>query len=171
MYPHSLHAEDSRTLIDLPVAMASGFLGTLAMTTIMYVVPAIGIGQVDLPIWVARLFVSSAVHAAAFGLGLHVIVGCLYALLYALQIEPRLAMKPAYGGVMLGAGLWAFAQFVAVPVLGRMATAGGDLDGPGFLALNLGGSAALASLVAHLAYGLTVALVYGCHDGPACAQH
>lgn len=50
---------------DPAVALASGFLGTLAMTTIMYVVPALGIGQVDLPLWVARLFVHHAAQAAA----------------------------------------------------------------------------------------------------------
>ncbi|MBA3231434.1 MAG: hypothetical protein H0T05_01315 [Acidobacteria bacterium] len=160
--PHS-HADPA-------VALASGFLGTLAMTSIMYVVPALGIGQVDLPIWVARLFVNQAAQAAAIGLALHVLLGSVYALLYAFQIEPRLQVRPAAGGLIFGAGLWVFAQALAVPLLGGWTGPTGALDGPGFLALNLGGSAAAASLAAHLAYGATVAIAYGCHDGAACRE-
>ncbi|MBI2222245.1 MAG: hypothetical protein HYU53_13690 [Acidobacteria bacterium] len=160
----------ARAHVDVAVALASGFLGTLAMTIIMYVLPALGISQVELPIWVARLFVRDAAHAAALGLALHVLVGSAYALLYAFRIEPRLKVRAAYGGLMLGLGLWAFAQAVAVPLLGAIAAAGGTGDGPGFLALNLGASAAVASLLAHLAYGVAVALAYGCHAGAACGD-
>lgn len=144
---------------------ASGFLATLAMTTILYVLPLVGLGQVDLPIWTARLFVSDPVKAGALGLALHLFLGFGYAWLFADQVEPRLRIGPGRTGLLFGVALWLFAQTAAVPVLGVL---GGVQPSPGFLAIRLGPGAALASVIAHLAYGGTLGWVYGCHWGGGC---
>lgn len=155
---------------DLPVLLASGFLATLAMTTLMYLLPLAGLAQVDLPIWTARLFVADPVGVGAIGLGLHLVLGLAYAWLYAEQVEPRLTFSPAGAGLVFGAALWAFAQFFAVPALGTIAASLSPvaMDSPGLLALRLGPGAAFASLIAHLAYGGTLGVVYGCHSGGRC---
>lgn len=144
---------------------ASGFLAILAMTTIMYVLPLVDLGQVDLPIWTARLFLRDPVKAGVLGLALHVFLGFGYAWLFADQIEPRLRVGSAHAGLLFGGALWLFAQMVAVPVLGWF---GGAQPSPGFLAIRLGPGAAFASLIAHLAYGGTLGWVYGCHWGGEC---
>ncbi len=154
--PASLHREGI-------LIFASGFLATLAMTTIMYVLPLLGLGQVDLPLWVARLFVAQPVKAAALGLAIHLVLGFGYAWLYADQVEPRLRLRPAAAGLVFGTALWVLAQAMAVPLLGWLGEA---QPAPGILAWRLGPGAALASLVAHLAYGGTLGWVYGCHGGP-----
>jgi hypothetical protein len=105
---------------DTPIVIASGFLATLAMTTIMYALPALHMGQVDAPLWAARLFVTDAVFAAATGLTIHVFLGFGYAWLFARQIEPRLRTGPMRAGLLYGLALWADAQAVAVPALGAL---------------------------------------------------
>lgn len=155
---------------DPVLIFAGGFLATLAMTTIMYVQPLIGLGQVDLPTWTARLFVADPVQVAVLGIALHLCLGFGYAWLFADQIEPRLAVGPGVAGLLFGAILWLFAQAVAVPVLGFIAPAASHVAAasPGFFSLHLGLGAAFASLIAHLAYGGTLGVVYGCHCGGQC---
>lgn len=151
---------------DGAMILASGFLGTLAMTTIMYVLPLFGLGQVDLPLWTARLFVGGTVAAVALGLAIHLLLGFGYAWLFADQVEPRLRVGATRAGLLYGVALWLFAQMVAVPILGEL---GGAQPSPGWFALQLGPGAALASLVAHLAYGGTLGWVYRCH-GEGCGD-
>lgn len=114
---------------------ASGFLAILAMTTIMYVLPLVGLGQVDLPIWTAGLFLRDPVKAGVLGLALHVFLGFGYAWLFADQIEPRLRVGSAHAGLLFGGALWLFAQMVAVPVARlvwrRAAVAGISRDSTG----------------------------------------
>lgn len=166
-------------LLDRPSALSpdhvltwsSGFLATLAITTAMYVLPAVGLPQVDLPLWVARLFEPDLVRAAALGLGIHLVAGFAFAWLYVEQVEPRLPFGPGTSGLIFGAGLWAFVQGVAVPTLGVVATALGRVGtSPGLFSVHLGFGAALASLVAHLAYGGTLGYVYGCRGGGRCRR-
>lgn len=155
---------------DVTLALSSGFLATLAITTIMYVLPAVGLPQVDLPVYVARLFVLDAVHVAALGLGIHLVVGLAFAWVYAAMVEPRLVVGPGIAGLIFGLILWLFAQSVAVPVLGWLASliADGPLVTPGPLSMRLGLGAAIGSLLAHLAYGGTLGYVYGCRGGGRC---
>lgn len=155
---------DSDTRHDMPSVIASGFLATLAMTTIMYVLPVLHLGQVDAPLWTARLFITDPVLAAAAGLTMHLFVGFGYAWIFARHVEPRLATGPMRAGLIYGLALWMFAQMIAVPSLGALADFIRDSTAasPGFLAARLGFGAALASLVAHLAYGSVLGFVYGC---------
>ncbi len=85
----------------------------------MYVLPAVGLPQVDLPVWVARLLVSDPVQVGPVGLVVRLIVGFAFAWLYVAQVEPRLARGSGTSGLFLGFGLWLFAQAIAVPALRR----------------------------------------------------
>lgn len=168
---------------DGTLVFASGFLATIVMTTIMFVLPLAGLGdsalpvwvarlfrQVDLPLWMARVVVGDPRGAAAFALGGHVFLGFGYAWLFAGQVEPRLSFRPGVAGLLFGLALWLLAQGVAVPLLGVIVATAGGLNGPapGFFAIGLGPGSALASLIAHLAYGGTLGVVYGCHCGGTC---
>lgn len=165
------------------LVFASGLLATIGMTTIMLILPLAGVGQdplpmsvtrlfgqVDLPIWTGRALAGDPRAALAFAIGLHVFFGFGYAWLFAGQVEPRLSVRPGVAGLLFGAGLWLMAQTVAVPLLGALAAAQGVVGGPapGALSTGLGAGAALGSLVAHLVYGGTLGLVYGCHWGGRC---
>lgn len=60
---------------DVPVVLASGFVATLGITTIVYLLSLVGLPQVDLPLSVARLFVTDPVGAGALGMLVHLLVG------------------------------------------------------------------------------------------------
>jgi uncharacterized membrane protein YagU involved in acid resistance len=149
--------------VDFVLVGAGGFLATLVMTTVMYVLPLLGWGQVDLPIWVARVFTSDPVTVGELGLVLHLFVSLAYASLFACQVEPRLSVAPGLAGLIFGVSLWMFAQVIGVPLLGVMADTfhHGGVVSPGWFAGGLGIGSALSSLVAHIAYGMALSLVYG----------
>lgn len=154
---------------DVPVVLASGFVATLGITTIVYLLPLVGLPQVDLPLSVARLFVTDPVGAGALGLLVHLLVGFCFAWLFAAQVEPRLVVGPGAAGLLFGVVLWIFVQAVAVPGLGAVAASLGRASAtPGVLSTNLGWQAAAASLIAHLTYGGVLGAVYGCHCGGRC---
>lgn len=157
---------------DLALTASAGFLATLAITTTIYLLPALGLPQIDLPIWAARLFTSRPVNVATLGLAIHLVVGFGFAWLYTAHVEPRLALTPTMAGGAYGLGLWAFAQAIAVPTLGVVATAlgRGTETSPGLLSHHLGAAAALGSLVSHVAYGVVLGFVYGCHGGGECGR-
>lgn len=163
-------ARPAAVTADAALTWSSGFLATLAITTIMYVFSALGLPQVDLPIYVARLFVDDPVRAAAIGLAVHLVVGLALAWAYVAWVEPRLAFGPGTSGLLFGVLLWVLAQAVAVPLLGWVAglVSGGGVATPGLLSIRLGLGAAVGSLVAHLAYGGVLGYVYGCRGGGRC---
>jgi len=155
----------TRVSVDYPLALASGFLATLAMTTVSYVMlPLLGWSQVDVSFWTARTITADQLAFAVLAMMMHLLVGLTYACLFARLFEPRLKLSPSVSGLTYGLALWAFAQVVAVPLLGALAVApqGATLAAsPGWFALRLGIGPAIFSLAAHLAYGLVLSLVYG----------
>jgi hypothetical protein len=155
----------TRVCVDYPLALASGFLATLAMTTVSYLMlPLLGWSQVDVSFWTARTITADWLAFAILAMMMHLLVGLTYACLFARLFEPRLKFSPPVSGLAYGLALWAFAQAVAVPLLGALAVApqGANLAAsPGWFALRLGIGPAIFSLAAHLAYGLVLSLVYG----------
>jgi len=148
--------------IDPVLTLCSGFLATLAITTVMSVLLWFGVAQVDLPIWVSRLFVSDPVKVQAVGLGIHLTMGLGFAWVFAL-VEPHLKFSPGQNGLVFGVVLWAMVQAIGVPTLSEVASLirADHSVSVGWLASRLGVGAAMASLVAHLAYGVSLGLVYG----------
>jgi hypothetical protein len=151
--------------IDPALVLSSGFLATLAITTVMSVLLWFGVAQVDLPIWVSRLFVSDPVKVQAVGLGIHLTMGLGFAWVFAL-VEPRLRFSPARNGLVFGLVLWVIVQAIGVPAMSEVASLirADQSVSVGRLALRLGVGAATASLVAHVAYGVTLGFVYGRHN-------
>jgi len=149
--------------VDPVLVLSSGFLATLAITTVMYLLLAFGVAQIDLPIWMARLFVADPVKVEAVGLAVHLTLGFGFAWIFAALVEPRLTLSPGQNGLVFGAMLWAFVQLIGVPVLSELASVIRPDPGipVGWLASRLGVGAAAASLLAHLAYGGTLGFVYG----------
>jgi uncharacterized membrane protein YagU involved in acid resistance len=148
--------------IDLALVFSSGFLATLVITTVMLLLLWFGVAQVDLPIWVARLFVSDPVKVQAVGLGIHLTMGLAFAWVFAL-VEPQLRFSPSQNGLIFGVALWAMVQAIGVPTLSAVAALirANDSVFAGWCSSRLGVGAAMASLVAHLAYGVSLGVVYG----------
>jgi hypothetical protein len=148
--------------IDPALVFSSGFLATLVITMVMSLLLWFGIAQVDLPIWVSRLFVSDPVKVQAVGLGIHLTMGLGFAWVFAL-VEPHLRFSPSQNGLIFGVVLWAMVQAIGVPALSEVASLirADPSVFVGWFASRLGVDAAIASLAAHLAYGASVGVVYG----------
>jgi len=158
----AVHCAPASFRIDPALVLSSGFLATIAITTVMSLLLWFGVAQVDLPIWVSRLFVSDPVKVQAVGLGIHLTMGLGFAWVFAL-VEPHLRFSPSQNGLVFGVVLWAMVQAIGVPTLSEVATLirANHSVSVGWFASRLGVGAAMASLVAHLANGVSLGVVYG----------
>ena len=120
--------------------MLGGFIGTLAMTAMMYLVaPMMGV-RMD----IAAMLGSMLGGSWAAGMTMHFINGTvLFPLVYGYLLVSRRPGPPLLRGALWGVVLWLIAQTMVMPMMGAglfSAAAGGMV-------------AAVGSLVGHLLYG------------------
>jgi hypothetical protein len=150
-------------------AIAAGFVGTLAMTTIMRGASEFGWTRIDFALLLGTAVSDNRRKARAYGYVFHFIVGIVFALLYAAFFHITGRSGWVIGG-LLGALHAVFDGTVLVNVLlpvvhPRIATpdtAANDValvEPPGFLMLNYGRNSFLVALIAHVAYGVLVGLI------------
>ena len=147
-------------------ALVGGFLGTIALTTVLRAASELRLTRIDLPFLLGTALTADRVRAKAVGYGLHFAFGLLFALAYYVVFA---VLDRA--GVLLGAGLGLvhalFAGSALVNVLlpvvhPRMGTgfdaAGATplLEPPGFMLVNYGRQTLASMIVAHLLYGAII---------------
>jgi hypothetical protein len=152
-------------------AIAGGFTGTLAMTTLLRAASELGLTRIDIPFLLGTAVSVDRTRAKVVGFALHFTAGLLFAMLY---YACFIAINRS--GWWIGAGfgvvhaLFAGTTLVNIllpfvhPRMGTSTTAADStplLEPPGFMLLNYGRSTPVVNLVAHLAYG---ALVGGLTD-------
>jgi hypothetical protein len=127
-------------------AILGGFVGTPAMSALMYTVaPLIGI-RVDI-----ADVLGTMLGGWTLGMIAHMINGSiLFPLLYVLVAAHFLPGPPVGKGLAFGGGLWLVSQFVVMPMMGA-----------GVFSNHLGPMAALASLLGHLVYGALLGSLAG----------
>ncbi len=147
-------------------ALAGGFLGTLALTTIVRAASEFGLTRADLPLLLGTTITENRRKARAIGYLIHFVVGPIYAVGYA-------GLFVAFGhsswqmGALIGALHAVFTGTVLVNVIlpllhPRIATpdtAANDvtlIEPPGFLMRNYGRNTFLIALLAHIAFGAIV---------------
>ncbi len=146
-----------------------GFAATIVLTTLMSAGHAAGVSRMSIPFMLGTMFTADRDRAPAVGFLAHLMMGWLFAVLYALVFESLGRSSWWLGGAIgLVHGL---AVLVAVmPILPglhpRMAGEhqGPDptraLEPPGFMALHYGRSTPLLALMAHLVYGMILGAFY-----------
>src|SRR5438132_10257965 len=150
-------------------AVAGGVVGTLVMTTIIRGAGELGLTRMDLALLLGTAVTENRRKARAIGYVFHFAIGIGFAAAYGEFFE-IIARTAWWIGALLGALHAIFNGTVLVNVLlpvvhPRIATpetAANEIaliEPPGFLMLNYGRSSFIVSLVAHVAYGITVALV------------
>ena len=147
-------------------ALAGGVVGTVVLTSSLRIAQEVGWTRMDIPLLLGTVFSANRSRASVIGYAFHFVNGVLFALAY-------YAVFRAVGraGWLFGGGLGvvhaAFAGGALVSVLlptvhPRMGTPWSDaeetplLEPPGFMLANYGRRTALATLVAHVAYGAIV---------------
>lgn len=147
-----------------------GFIATLILTTVMTAAKYFGLTRMDLPFMLGTMFTAHRNKAAAVGFLAHVIMGWIFAFIYGAAFESLGVATWLLGAgigfihtaVVLSVGLQIMNSFhprMARPFDGPTPTR--QLQPPGFLALNYGKGTPLATLLAHLIYGVVLGLFYG----------
>jgi len=146
-----------------------GFAATLILTTIMAASKPLGITRMDLPFILGTLFTSNRNKAPVYGFITHLIIGWLFAFIYAIAFESAkiytwrfgLAIGFVHGAFVLSAGLQIISAFhprMAQPYQGPTPTR--QLEPPGFFALNYGTGTPVVTMLAHLVYGGVLGVFY-----------
>ena len=128
--------------------IGGGFVGTLEMTMMMYVVaPMMGLNM-D----VAAMLGGMLGIGWAGGMLMQFINGTIiFPLIYAFALYSRLPGSPALKGITWGVILWLAAQVVVMPMMGA-----------GMFSAAMGGMmAAAGSLVGHVLYGALLGVIAG----------
>jgi uncharacterized membrane protein YagU involved in acid resistance len=146
-----------------------GFVATLILTTIMAGSQGLRLTRMNIPYMLGAMFTPSRDRAKLVGLGVHLLNGWLFSLLYVAAFH---AWEYAtwWAGAAIGVVHAAFVLTVGMRVLPglhpRMAseqqgpTVMRQLEPPGFLALNYGYQTPVSVLVAHVVYGIILGAFY-----------
>ena len=132
-------------------AIVAGLAGTAAMTVLMYVAPMMGMPKMDIVGMLGSLFTTNKGLATALGLMAHFVAGVVFAIIYALLWSVGIGSATWLWGLVFGA-VHGIVAIVMVPLLMRMHPRAPEMAG--------GAMAKAGMLMAHLVYGLIVALVY-----------
>ena len=138
--------------MDAKRAVIAGIVGTVVMTVLLLWAPLVGLPSLAIGELLSTFL---AVSVAVLGVGpaggwvVHLVMGIVFALLYAGVFARRLPGRPAVRGALYGFLVFVVAQLVFMPAGGAGVFSRGD---PGML---------LGSLLAHLAYGAVVGGIYG----------
>src|SRR5688500_1162441 len=146
-----------------------GFAATLLLTTIMTVSKYFGLTRMDLPFLLGTMFTANRNKAPGIGFLIHLVMGWLFAFIYAGAFETS-GIKSWWFGMAIGAVHAAFVLTMGLQIVNsihpRMArpfqgpTPTRQLEPPGFLALNYGKGTPLVTFLAHLVYGGVLAAFY-----------
>jgi uncharacterized membrane protein YagU involved in acid resistance len=146
-----------------------GLLATGLLTTLLRASQAFGFTRMDVPFLLGTIVTSNRDRAKVVGFVIHFINGWIFALLYAAFFE-GFGFATWWLGGLMGLAHALFVLVVILPLLPgghpRMASEfrGPEptrlLEPPGFLALNYGRRTPIATVVAHIAYGLVLGAFY-----------
>jgi len=155
--------------MNVPAVLLWGLLATGLLTTLMRLSQAFHLTRMDVPFLLGTMVTPNRDRAKLIGFAIHFCNGWIIAFLYAAFFHGL-----GYASWWLGAGMGlAHAIFVLVVVFPllpevhpRMASEfhGPEptrlLEPPGFLALNYGYQTPLATVFAHIAYGMVLGAFY-----------
>jgi hypothetical protein len=129
-------------------AILGGFVGTLAITLMMYIVSPIMTGmKMDIAAMLGKML-----GGWTMGMVMHFINGTIiFPLIYAYLLYHFLPDGPAVKGITWGVILWLLAQLIVMPMIGAGV----------FSSKMGGGKAAMGSLIGHTVYGALLGWIGG----------
>jgi hypothetical protein len=146
-----------------------GFVATVVLTTIMAGSQGLRLTRMNLPYMLGAMFTPGRDRAKLIGLGVHLLNGWLFSLLYIAAFHAW-GLAAWWAGAAIGVVHAAFVLTAGMRLLPglhpRMASEGQgptvmrQLEPPGFLALNYGYQTPVSILIAHVVYGTILGLFY-----------
>jgi uncharacterized membrane protein YagU involved in acid resistance len=150
-------------------SIVSGFAGTVVLTSLLAAGHGLGLTRMSIPFMLGTMFTPNRDRAKIIGFVVHMVNGWLFASVYAGAFQNWGRATWWIGGA-IGLVHALFVLLVGMPMLPgmhpRMAsdqrgpTPTKQLEPPGFLALNYGKQTPLATIFAHIAYGMVVGSLY-----------
>ena len=155
--------------MDIENVILWGFVATIVLTILLAVSKPLGISRIDIPFLLGTMLTANRNKAPFYGLLLHIVIGLVFAFLYAAILESLetrhwwygMLGGAIHGAFVLSAGLNVLAAFhprMAHPYQGPTPTR--QLQPPGFFALNYGKGTPIMTMVAHIVYGGLLGLFY-----------
>ena len=144
-------------------AIVAGLVGTVIMSIALANGPQMGMPKMDFPGLLSTLF--TATPHRALGWGLHLLIGVLWALVYAAVWSAGIGSPDVTIGLLFGIVHWLIAgALIGLLPAVHAGIRAGAVRAPGAYLLNLGGGTRsvgfFGGLMGHIIFGLTVALVY-----------
>lgn len=142
-------------------AIIAGVIGTIVITMVMAMAPKMGMPKMDMVGMLGAMF--SPEGNRTLGLAIHLMMGVVFAIIYALLWSLGIGTQGLLWGAIFGAGHW----LVAGSMMGGMpmmhaGIKAGTVQAPGVFMLQTGGVMAfMGGLMGHIIFGLVVTLVYG----------
>jgi hypothetical protein len=142
-------------------AIIAGIVGTIVITMVMEMAPKMGMPKMDMVGMLGAMF--SPQSNRTLGLVIHLMMGVVFAIVYALLWNLGIGTQGLLWGAIFGIGHW----LVAGSMMGGMpmmhaGIKAGVIEAPGIFMLKNGGLMAfMGGLMGHIIFGLVVALVYG----------
>jgi uncharacterized membrane protein YagU involved in acid resistance len=154
--------------------LLSGFLATLALSTVLSLSQGIGLTRMNIPYLLGTMVTPDRQRAKLYGFVIHIVNGWLFSILYVLIFESR-HLTTWWFGMLIGVAQALFVLTVGMTLMPsmhpRMASeqhgpsASRQLEPPGFMALNYGFRTPLSVFIAHAAYGAILGSFYHLSNG------
>ena len=149
--------------------LLSGFLATLALSTLLSLSQGIGLTRMNIPYLLGTIVTPDRERAKLFGFGIHILNGWMFSILYVLIFESR-HMVSWWFGMLIGVAQALFVLTVGMTLMPsmhpRMAserqgpTVVRQLEPPGFLGLHYGIRTPISVVLAHVAFGIVLGVFY-----------
>ncbi len=146
--------------MNIIAAIISGLAGTLAMSMLMAVAPALGMPKMDMVGMLGSMFGKAN---QTLGWVLHLMMGSVFALVYTSLWSIGFGGPSIASALIFGAAHWALVGFAMgmVPVM-HVGIRSGEVQAPGLWMTSQGGLMSfMGGLMGHLVFAVVVALVYG----------
>lgn len=147
----------------------SGFLATLALSTILSASQGLGLTRMNLPYLIGTFFTPEREKARIYGFAAHLLNGWVFSIFYVLVFE-NVRLAAWWFGALLGLAQALFVLTVGMSLMPglhpRMASerlgpaADRQLEPPGFMALHYGYQTPLSILIGHAVFGAVLGALY-----------
>jgi hypothetical protein len=141
-------------------AIIAGLAGTVVMSIIMALAPRMGMPEMDIVGMLSSMF--GVPPNRMLGWIMHLMMGVVFAILYALLWNLSIGIPGTSSGALFGAVHWIASGIIMglVPMV-HVGVKSGEVISPGvFMMNNDGVMAFMGGLIGHIAFGLVVGLVY-----------
>ena len=155
--------------MNLPSILLWGFAATVVLTALTIAAQSLGLTRIDIPFILGTMFTADRDRAKFIGLGVHLINGWIFALVYGFFFE-NMHRATWWFGASIGVTQGVIVVVAILPLLPgihpRMVSdfRGPEptrlLEPPGFLAANYGRMTPVVTIIAHAIYGAIIGAFY-----------